>query len=382
MSYYTTFTTAVIDMALVAPALLAAGILMLRRAPAGYLLAATMLVFTCILGTALFVGGIAQLRAGVMSVGQAIGFTAPFVVLTLFALGFTIRLFREHHRTGRLTQDRCARNHPERSSPCPTHPTPAMTLIAAPQMALTHTVEIAAPPAAIWPWIVQLGYHRAGWYIDTWWDRWEQDKFWPRLVPPDERGFWQAAAEDHPAEYQGLKVGDTVPDGPPGTAYYIVTALEPERYMVMLSKSHVKYMAPRSWWGTPRELSGAFTWAFILEPLSPDRTRLISRWRGVSASRAAFMALVKPVILLADRSPPARDPQGHSAAVWRGRRARRAVGPPAERAYTGFCEHSIYIPSGRIPANIRCCQHTSDGNRSPCEMTYKSASAQYQDDRQ
>ena len=94
VSYYTTFTTAVIDMALVAPPLLTAGILLLRRAPWGDLLAATMLVFTCILGTALFAGGIAQLRAGVMSAGQAIGFTAPFVVLTLFALGFTIRLFR------------------------------------------------------------------------------------------------------------------------------------------------------------------------------------------------------------------------------------------------------------------------------------------------
>ena len=61
---------------------------------------------------------------------------------------------------------------------------PGDDVIAAPQMALTHTVEIAAPPAAIWPWIVQLGYHRAGWYNDTWWDRWEQDKFWPKLVPP------------------------------------------------------------------------------------------------------------------------------------------------------------------------------------------------------
>ena len=101
-------------------------------------------------------------------------------------------------------------------------------------------------------------------------------------------------------EDQGLKVGDTVPDGPPGTAYYVVTALEPERYMVMLSRSHVKYMAPRGWWGTPREPSGAFTWAFILEPLSPGRTRLISRWRGVGEP-PRFMALVKPVIVLADR---------------------------------------------------------------------------------
>ena len=33
-----------------------------------------------------------------------------------------------------------------------------------PQFAVTRAVTIAAPPGAVWPWIVQIGYHRAGWY--------------------------------------------------------------------------------------------------------------------------------------------------------------------------------------------------------------------------
>src|SRR5512135_2927391 len=28
----------------------------------------------------------------------------------------------------------------------------------------TRAITIAAPPDSVWPWIVQLGYRRAGWY--------------------------------------------------------------------------------------------------------------------------------------------------------------------------------------------------------------------------
>lgn len=93
-AYYTTFTTGIIDMAIVAPALISAGVLLRRRVPLGYLLAATLLVFTVTLGLNLIVAGIAQLLTGVISIGQALGFTVPFVILTLIAIGFTVSLFR------------------------------------------------------------------------------------------------------------------------------------------------------------------------------------------------------------------------------------------------------------------------------------------------
>jgi hypothetical protein len=35
----------------------------------------------------------------------------------------------------------------------------------------THAVTIDAPPSAIWPWIVQAGYGRAGWYTHEWVER-------------------------------------------------------------------------------------------------------------------------------------------------------------------------------------------------------------------
>ena len=92
--YYTTFMTGIVDIGIVSPALIVAGVLMLRRAALGYLLAPTMLVFTCILGPNLTAGGTIQVLEEVITIGQAMAFTVPFVILALIALGLTIRLFR------------------------------------------------------------------------------------------------------------------------------------------------------------------------------------------------------------------------------------------------------------------------------------------------
>jgi hypothetical protein len=91
--YYTTFMTGILDIGVVAPALIIAGALILRRTPLGYLLAATMLVFTGILGPNLAVGGTLQVLAEVITPRQAMAFTVPFVILALIDIGFTIRLF-------------------------------------------------------------------------------------------------------------------------------------------------------------------------------------------------------------------------------------------------------------------------------------------------
>jgi hypothetical protein len=35
----------------------------------------------------------------------------------------------------------------------------------------THAITIAAPARAVWPWLVQMGWGRAGWYTYRWVDR-------------------------------------------------------------------------------------------------------------------------------------------------------------------------------------------------------------------
>ncbi len=78
----------------------------------------------------------------------------------------------------------------------------------------THAITIHACAEDVWPWLVQLGYHRAGWYTYRWVDRyvWHIDN--------------PSSAEIIP-ELQDLSVGDVVPDGEPGTAFYRVAVLDP-----------------------------------------------------------------------------------------------------------------------------------------------------------
>jgi hypothetical protein len=68
---------------------------------------------------------------------------------------------------------------------------PGADLIAGGKRGATTAVTIDAPPARVWPWLVQMGCDRAGWYS------------WDRL---DNAGV-ESAQEIHP-EWQHINVGD------------------------------------------------------------------------------------------------------------------------------------------------------------------------------
>jgi hypothetical protein len=61
----------------------------------------------------------------------------------------------------------------------------------------THAITIDAAAEEVWPWLVQMGYHRAGWYTYPWVDRY----LWHIDNP--------SAAQIVP-ELQHLSLGDTV----------------------------------------------------------------------------------------------------------------------------------------------------------------------------
>ena len=127
----------------------------------------------------------------------------------------------------------------------------------------THAITIRATPRDVWPWLVQMGYHRAGWYTYPWVDRY----LWHIENP--------SAAVIIP-ELQDLSVGDIVPDGEPGTAFYRVAVLDPPRVVVLHSTSHV-----------PQPLRGRmsvdWTWAYELRPVEATSTRLVLRVRATFA---------------------------------------------------------------------------------------------------
>jgi len=123
----------------------------------------------------------------------------------------------------------------------------------------TRAITIDAPPEDVWPWIVQMGSGRGGWYA--------LDRLDNGGVP---------SAEEIVPELQELQIGDLIPMGVGKEVGPRVLEMESGRRML---------------WATDDE----FTWEWVLEPRDGDRTRLISRIREQSPpllSRKMLYALV------------------------------------------------------------------------------------------
>ena len=125
--------------------------------------------------------------------------------------------------------------------------------------AATMAVTIDVPPRQVWPWLVQMGGDREGWYS------------WDRL----DNGGRPSATEVHP-EWQDLAVGDWVKywtrKGPVDA--WQVAALEPNRFLGLrgLRDLHGRLLDASE----PRP--SAYVeglWAFLLKELPEGRTRLI-----------------------------------------------------------------------------------------------------------
>ncbi len=92
---YTTEVTYAIDLALIAPLCFLTAVLILRRAAAGYLTGAILLILLTVIGVVVSVQTVFQLGAGIaLAPGVIVGKTASFAILALFALWLVIRLIR------------------------------------------------------------------------------------------------------------------------------------------------------------------------------------------------------------------------------------------------------------------------------------------------
>ena len=125
---------------------------------------------------------------------------------------------------------------------------PGDRYVTLPSYETTLGVTIDAPPDAIWPWLVQMGYRRGGLYSYDWLDR-----LFGYLDAP--------SAERILPEWQLLAVGDEIPIG--GGYGFPVKAIEPFRSLIL---------------GGYRE-DVEWSWELALVPEGPGRTRLISRNR-------------------------------------------------------------------------------------------------------
>ncbi len=143
---------------------------------------------------------------------------------------------------------------------------PGDDLVAEPQLVTNHGATVQARPADIWPWLSQMGWHLGGYYTPDWVDS--------LLFPAN----WRSLDALDPALVRELKVGDVIPDGKPGTAYYVVAQVD--RPALLLLESHT-HLPPG--WGEKYGVRFGWTWCFRLTDLGDGSTRVHLRVRGHSS---------------------------------------------------------------------------------------------------
>ena len=126
---------------------------------------------------------------------------------------------------------------------------PGDELVSPADVVMDRAFDLPAPPDRVWPWIVQLGKARAGWYLPAGVER---------LVPRGRRGLRHLDPR-----FQSLAVGDVVPDWGGRDASFTVAEIVPD--------DHLLYRSTRG--------STHLTWCLRLTVLPAAGTRLHLRLR-------------------------------------------------------------------------------------------------------
>jgi hypothetical protein len=121
---------------------------------------------------------------------------------------------------------------------------PGDEIVHLPVFNATRAVTVNARPEEIWPWLVQIGFGRAGWYSYDLLDN-----------------FGRHSSEQILPEYQHLEPGDLIPLGPGGGMH--VKDFSPNQWMI--------------WWDRKRKST---SWVWGLYPVDGKQTRLITRVRN------------------------------------------------------------------------------------------------------
>ena len=149
-------------------------------------------------------------------------------------------------------------------------PMPGDEVVPRAQFNATRAVTVDAPPEGVWPWIVQLGYRRAGFYTYDLIDN-----------------ASQRSADRILEEYQHPAAGDLMPMYKElhGLAIaYTVTAFETPNWMVWVHRPQATEEPDSTW-----------TWRLI--PLPGGRTRLVTRMKQDYRWKTMRLALFNFVLM-------------------------------------------------------------------------------------
>ncbi len=140
-----------------------------------------------------------------------------------------------------------------------TGPYPGAALVPEGKRSSTMAVTIDAAPHEVWPWLVQMGWNRGGWYS------------WDLL----DNGGRRSATAVHP-EWQDIAVGDQLQFSALGRVMdaYRVAVVEPNRFLGLYGCTDLRgrWLDPAK--PRPRSSMEAL-WGFRLEERPDGRTRLV-----------------------------------------------------------------------------------------------------------
>lgn len=153
---------------------------------------------------------------------------------------------------------------------------PGDGLTVAPAEQSTRAITIEAPPEAVWPWLVQMGADRAGFYSYDWLEN---------VVGLDIHN-----ADSIVAEWQHVAVGDIVWADGRLTGGWVVKRVVPDEVLVM------KVADVRTGRAVSRDegIGFEFQWTFALRPAAAGTTRLLIRER-VAYGRRLTRFVMAPV---------------------------------------------------------------------------------------
>lgn len=140
---------------------------------------------------------------------------------------------------------------------------PGDDLVTHPKWQYTNAITIEAPISDVWPWLVQIGQGRGGWYSYEWLEN---------IVGCDIHNTSQIIKE-----FQHLGVGDNVRLAAemPG---YTVAIIEFDRAIVLYTDSRTGPTPVPV--GTKPGDYFTSSWGFFLAEIGDSRTRFISRFRN------------------------------------------------------------------------------------------------------
>jgi len=156
-----------------------------------------------------------------------------------------------------------------------------------PKSEINGAILVNASPQQIWPWFVQLGCQRGGWYAYDLLDNGGQPSA-DRIIP----------------EFQHLAVGDVIKAMPNGSFGFPVAAFEPDRFLTLGGTMDTKTGQPGYATNPPEQyFSGDQT--FYMQPLAPNITRVIFRmridWNETRMNNFIYRGFIEPISFVMGR---------------------------------------------------------------------------------